>query len=89
MISTVTLLTQPGCGACTFVEKTLQAEGLSFTARDVRADPAAAGLLVGLFERLRPGHHPSTPVTILSPDDVVFGPMVRDRIRELRLAEAA
>ncbi|MBX8688102.1 glutaredoxin family protein [Mycobacterium sp. 20091114027_K0903767] len=89
LAGSVTVLSQPGCGACRFVEKTLDAEGLTYEIRDVREDPAAADLLVGIYERLRPGQHPSTPVTILGEDDIVFGPMVRDRLRELRREEAA
>ncbi|MGC5024431.1 glutaredoxin family protein [Tsukamurella sp. DT100] len=86
---TITVLSQPGCAACRFVEKTLDAEGLPYTVRDVRQDPAAEDLLRGIYERLRPGQHPSTPVTILGPGDVVIGPVIRDRLRELRREEAA
>lgn len=89
MTPTFTILSQPGCGACRFVEKTLSAEGFSYAVRDVREDPAAADLLIGIYARLKPGQHPSTPVTILGEGDIVFGPMVRDRLRELRRAEAA
>lgn len=89
MTSLITVLSQPGCGACRFVEKTLDAEGLPYTVRDVRQDPAAADLLIGIYQRLRPGQHPSTPVTILGPGDVVIGPVIRDRLRELRGREAA
>ncbi len=89
MSESITVLSQPGCGACRFVEKTLDAEGLPYLVRDVRQDPDAADLLIGIYRHLRPGQHPSTPVTILGPGDVVIGPVIRDRLRELRGREAA
>ncbi len=86
---TITVLSQPGCAACRWVEKTLEAEGLAYIVRDVRTDPAGADLLRGIYARLRPGMHPATPVTILGDDGVVFGPDIRSRLRELRGREVA
>lgn len=86
---TITVLTQPNCAACKWVTKSLDAEGLTYQLRDVRQDPAAEDLLVGIYQRLRPGMHPATPVTILGDGDVVFGPDIRSRLRELRQGTAA
>ncbi|WP_170092339.1 glutaredoxin domain-containing protein [Mycobacteroides abscessus] len=85
---TITVLSQPGCAACRWVEKTLEAEGLAYTVRDVRTDPAGADLLRGIYARLRPGMHPATPVTLID-DGIVFGPDIRSRLRELRQEAAA
>lgn len=86
---TITVLTQPNCAACRWVTKSLDAEGLPYELRDVRTDPAAEDLLRGIYQRLRPGMHPQTPVTILGDDGVVFGPDIRSRLRELRREAAA
>lgn len=86
---TITVLTQPNCAPCKWVTKTLDAEGLAYELRDVRTDPGAEDLLVGIYQRLRPGMHPATPVTILGDGDVVFGPDIRSRLRELRQGTAA
>lgn len=86
---TITVLSQPNCAACKWVTKTLDAEGLPYTVRDVRTDPAGADLLRGIYARLRPGMHPATPVTILGDGDVMFGPDIRSRLRELRQPAAA
>ncbi|AUN38650.1 glutaredoxin domain-containing protein [Tsukamurella tyrosinosolvens] len=80
----ITVLSQPSCAGCTWVVKTLAAEGLPYVVRDVRTDPEAADLLTGLYATLKPGVHPSTPVTILPDGDVIFGPAIRDRVRHLR-----
>lgn len=85
---TITVLTQPNCAPCKWVTKTLDAEGLAYTVRDVRTDPAGADLLRGIYARLRPGMHPATPVTLLD-GEVVFGPDIRSRLRELRQESAA
>lgn len=86
---TITVLSQPNCAACRWVTKTLDAEGLPYQLRDVRTDPAGADLLRGIYARLRPGMHPATPVTILGDHDIVFGPDIRSRLRELRQEAAA
>ncbi|WP_100452032.1 glutaredoxin family protein [Mycobacteroides abscessus] len=86
---TITVLTQPNCAACKWVTKSLDAEGLPYELRDVRQDPSAEDLLVGIYQRLRPGMHPQTPVTILGDEGVVFGPDIRSRLRELRQDTAA
>lgn len=85
---TITVLTQTGCAACKWVTRTLDAEGLPYELRDVRQDPAAEDLLVGVYARLRPGMRPATPVTLLD-GDVVFGPDIRSRLRELVRETAA
>ncbi|MCV7204891.1 hypothetical protein H7J71_23025 [Mycolicibacterium peregrinum] len=62
---------------------------MTITLRDVRDDPSAEDLLVGIYQRLRPGMHPQTPVTIVGDEGVVFGPDIRSRLRELRREAAA
>lgn len=40
--SVVTLYSQPGCGPCMGVSRALDAQGISYTVRNVREDEAAA-----------------------------------------------
>lgn len=89
MTPTITILSQPTCQPCVFIKKQLAAAGIDYQERNILEDPAAADLLIGIYARLRPGKLPHTPVTLIGADDVVFGPLVRDRIRELQRAEAA
>lgn len=89
MIPTITILTQPGCQPCLFIKRRLTAAGISYQERSVVDDPSAADVLMGIYQRLRPGQHPRTPVTLIGDDDVVFGPLVLERLRELRVKEAA
>ena len=77
----ITVLIQPNCTACVWVERALTRHGELFTTRDVRDDPEAEALLRDLYTAHRPGQHPRTPVTILDHDVVVFGTDVRPHLR--------
>ncbi|MFT9663686.1 glutaredoxin family protein [Mycobacteroides abscessus subsp. abscessus] len=63
---TATVLSQPGCGACTFAEADLKRAGVPFVVRDVRADDAAREQLLDLYTKHREkGEYPQTPVTVV------------------------
>lgn len=89
MTPTITILSQPTCQPCVFIKKQLTEAGIAYRERNILEDPAAADLLMGIYQRLRPGDHPHTPVTLIGGDEIVFGPLVRDRLREMQRAEAA
>lgn len=61
----IIVLSQPGCGPCKFVERTLAKAGVAHEIRDVRADPEAEAWLRGIYDAYRPGDRPSTPVTLI------------------------
>ncbi|MCM3897073.1 MULTISPECIES: glutaredoxin family protein [Gordonia] len=79
---TITILSQSNCPACRLVERTIEQAGLTADVRDVRADPAAEALLRDVYSAYRPGHHPSTPVTIID-DRPHFGVDGRKALRDL------
>lgn len=79
---TITILSQPGCPACRLVERTVEQARLVATVRDVREDPEAEALLRDVYSAYRPGHHPSTPVTIID-DRPHFGVDGRKALRDL------
>lgn len=92
MSLSATILSQPGCGPCLFVKKTLEAAGVPYVEYDVRTDRAAEVMLLRLYER-RPGQRPATPVTILNAETestVVFGAEISSHLkRYTRAAHAA
>lgn len=61
----IIVLSQPGCGPCRFVERTLNKAGLAHEVRNVREDPEAETWLRELYDAYRPGQRPSTPVTVI------------------------
>ncbi|MEP9391113.1 glutaredoxin domain-containing protein [Gordonia sp. VNK1] len=83
----IIVLTQPNCGACKFVEKSIDAAGLDASYRDVREDADAAEMLVELFAAHKPGEHPRTPVAVVD-GTPYFGTAVRDALRSRGRAAA-
>ena len=83
----IIVYTQHNCGACKFVERAIDAAGLSATYRDVREDADAADMLVQLIATHRPGEHPRTPVAVVD-GTPYFGTAVRDHLRHRRSAAA-
>ncbi|MGV0675677.1 glutaredoxin family protein [Mycolicibacterium fortuitum] len=86
---TITILSQPTCQPCKFIKRQLTEAGIAYQERNVVNDPAAADLLTGIYARLRPGKMPHTPVTLIGESEIVFGPLVLDRLREVQRSEAA
>ncbi len=87
------VFSKPGCAPCTWVKKTLEQHGVTYTDRDVTTDFAAEQTLRMLYEGHRPGQRPSTPVTMLATPEgatIVFGPDIRSHLRRFtRVADAA
>ncbi|UZF54078.1 glutaredoxin family protein [Gordonia polyisoprenivorans] len=75
----IIVLSQPGCGPCRFVERTLDRLGVAHEIRDVRADPEAEELLREIFAAYHPGHRPSTPVTLID-GRPIFGTGVKEAL---------
>lgn len=87
---TITLYTQPGCGACIFAAKDLTKASIDFVTRDVRTDPEARDELLALYAEHRDsGEHPQTPVTVID-GQPFFGPVeLHAHLRELTRAATA
>lgn len=83
----IVVYTQPSCGACIFVEKSIAAAGLTATYRDVREDADAAERLVQLFAQHRPAERPRTPVAVVD-GTPYFGTAVQEHLRALNRAAA-
>ncbi|CPR93656.1 glutaredoxin family protein [Mycobacteroides abscessus] len=77
------LFTQPGCGACVFVAKDLDAAGIEFVARDVRTDADAAAELVAMFSVRHPGRIPTTPVVVTDTEMLFGAGEIHQHIRNL------
>lgn len=83
----IVVYTQANCGACVFVAKAIDAAGLPAAYRDVREDPAAAEMLVQLFDAYKPGERPRTPVAVVD-GTPYFGTSLRDYLRSRGRAAA-
>ncbi|MDO3110450.1 glutaredoxin family protein [Mycobacteroides abscessus] len=83
-----TLFTQPGCGACVFAARDLDAAGIEYVARDVRTDADAATELVAMFAVRHPGRIPTTPVAVIGGETLFGAGEIHQHIRDMARAAA-
>ncbi|SKR42632.1 glutaredoxin [Mycobacteroides abscessus subsp. abscessus] len=77
---------KPLCPGCKWVKDHLAKFEVPYVEYDVEADPAALEQLRTIFDTLRRGQRPSTPVTILVSDDegveTIFGAHIGDHLKQ-------